>query len=64
MSQRRLIDTADIDYAIELSDIYDGVCIWVLKDGTRVNRFAGHPGYEDRAERIEQWMRDNPPETT
>ncbi len=46
----------EIDYGIEIPEIYDGVAIWVLKCGLRINRFAGEPGYERRAARIQQWM--------
>ena len=46
----------EIDHGIEISDIYDGVAVWVLKDGTRVNRFAGEPGYARRAARIQAWL--------
>ncbi|MBJ8342808.1 hypothetical protein JGU71_28350 [Antrihabitans sp. YC3-6] len=47
---------ADIDYGIEISEIYDGVAVWVLKDGSLVNRFAGRPGWETRAARIDVWI--------
>ncbi len=47
---------ADIDYGIEISEIYDGVAVWVLKDGSLVNRFAGRPGWETRAARIDAWI--------
>lgn len=46
----------DIDYGIEIQGVYDGVAVWVLKDGTMVNRFAGEPGYERRAARIQDYI--------
>lgn len=46
----------DIDYGIEIQGVYDGVAVWVLKDGTMVNRFAGEPGYERRATRIQDYI--------
>jgi hypothetical protein len=46
----------DIAYGIEISGVYDGVAVWVLKDGTMVNRFAGEPGYERRAARIQEYI--------
>lgn len=40
------IDEADIDYGVCGCSmcgigIYDGIIVWVLKDGTKVNRFRG-----------------------
>ena len=46
----------DIDYGIEIRGVYDGVAVWVLKDGTMVNRFADEPGYERRAARIQEYI--------
>lgn len=46
----------DIAYGIEISGVYDGVAVWVLKDGTMVNRFADEPGYERRAARIQEYI--------
>jgi hypothetical protein len=34
-------ESQSIDYGVELHGVFDGVAFWVLKDGTRVNRFAG-----------------------
>lgn len=44
-----------IDYGIDGGSlgIYDGVIIWVLKDGTYVNRWFGVPGCERRSEAVE-----------
>lgn len=64
----------DIDHLIELPDVYDGWSIAVLKDGTRVNRWANaddtgpREGYERRYTLTQQaldyqWDRDpRPPE--
>lgn len=46
----------DIAYGIEIQGVYDGVAVWVLKDGTLVNRFADEPGYERRAARIQEYI--------
>jgi hypothetical protein len=46
----------DIAYGIEIRGVYDGVAVWVLKDGTMVNRFADEPGYERRAARIQEYI--------
>lgn len=53
----------DILLGIEVPEIYDGVAVWVLKDGTLVNRFAGEAGYERRAERIQAYIDAQDPET-
>lgn len=47
----------DVDYGVELQGIYDGIAFWVMKDGTRVNRWSGIEGYERRAELIDEAMR-------
>jgi hypothetical protein len=49
-------DDEDISYGIEIPGVYDGVAVWVLKDGTMVNRFAGEAGYERRAARIQEYI--------
>lgn len=51
----------EIAYGIEIRGVYDGVAIWVLKDGTWLNRFAGEPGYERRAARIQAYIELNNP---
>lgn len=43
----------DVDHTIELPHIYDGWSIAVLKDGTKVNRWAGQRGYERRAKQVQ-----------
>lgn len=47
----------DIDCGIEVPEIYDGIIVWRLKDGTLVNRWADIPGYERRAARVDAWIR-------
>lgn len=48
----------DIAYGIDggREGIYDGVIVWVLKDGRRINRFADLEGMEHRAARIDAWL--------
>lgn len=55
------IDLDQVDYAIDGDSygIYDGVIIWVMKDGTMVNRFAGQPGQERRAAAVDTLIRNN-----
>lgn len=50
------MNDGDVDYGIEIPEIYDGVAVWVLKDGTRVNRFANWSGWEHRAARVQAWL--------
>lgn len=38
-------NSKDIAYCVEVPDIYDGVSIYVLKDGTVVNRWDDGHGY-------------------
>jgi hypothetical protein len=33
------VDQNDIDHGVELRGVYDGICYWVMKDGSYVNRF-------------------------
>ena len=35
-----MIDMSDVSHGIEIQGVYDGVCIWAMKDGTYVNRFT------------------------
>lgn len=69
MGQGRRVNDDDIDHLIELSEVYDGWSIAVIRDGTLVNRWArpeapyrGLPGYERRFQQtqlvIEQIMMD------
>jgi hypothetical protein len=50
------VNPDDYDYGIELPHVYDGVSVWVMKDGTRVNRWADVPGYERRAAEVDEWL--------
>lgn len=34
------IDEGNILYGVELQGVYDGICFWIMKDGTYVNRFT------------------------
>lgn len=43
------VDQNDIDHGVELQGVYDGICYWVLKDGSLVNRF-------NRDQRPRQWQ--------
>ncbi len=36
----------DGSVGIYVKGVYDGVIIWMLVDGTYINRFEGVPGYE------------------
>lgn len=47
---------AEVDHLIELRGVYDGWSVKVLKDGTRINRWAGIPGYERRAAIVEAFL--------
>jgi hypothetical protein len=49
----------DIDYGIEIPGAYDGVAIWVHKDGTVTNRFRGVDGFGSRADKIDEYIRVN-----
>lgn len=46
----------DIAYGIELPAVYDGVAVWVLNDGTLINRFAGMAGFEHRAAKVQEYI--------
>jgi len=48
----------DIAYGIDggRAGIYDGVIVWVLKDGRHINRFAGVKGMERPAAQIDAWL--------
>ena len=55
----RLAD--DIDYGVCGCSmcgvgIYDGIIVYVLKDGTKVNRFKGKEGWGDLEERVDQFI--------
>jgi hypothetical protein len=48
----------DVAYGIDggYEGIYDGVIVWVLNDGRRINRFAGVKGMERRAAAVDAWL--------
>ncbi len=48
----------DIAIAIEIPEIYDGTCVYLMKDGTLVNRFhvAGWGGQGGRRDRVDEWI--------
>ena len=51
-------DRDDIDYGIEIQGVYDGVAIWVHKDGTVTNRFRG-TGFGRREAAIDEYIQQN-----
>lgn len=48
----------DIAVAIEIPEIYDGTCVYLMKDGTLVNRFrvTGWGGQGSRRDRVDEWI--------
>lgn len=52
----------DVDHLIELRGVYDGWSVAVMKDGTRVNRWAEIPGYSKRAAVTAAFLRGEEPE--
>lgn len=49
--------TDDVALAIEIRGVYDGTCVWLLKDGSYVNRFAGQPGWPaSLVARVDAWI--------
>lgn len=46
----------DIALDVEIPEIYDGVAIYLLRDGQMVNRFAGQNGWGNRAARVDEWI--------
>lgn len=46
----------DIDHVVELQDVYDGYSVIVLKDGTRINRWASqHEANQAEYGREHRW---------
>lgn len=45
----------DVETTIELRGLYDGWCVAVLKDGTRINRFAGEGS--EREKTVDAYLR-------
>ena len=53
------MENSEIDYGVCGCSmcgigVYDGIIVWVLKDGTKVNRFRGEGSY--REERVNQFI--------
>ena len=49
--------TDDIAIGIELPGVYDGVAVWLLKDGRFVNRFRQSPGWSPhRVKAADEWI--------
>ena len=48
----------DVAYGIDggYEGIYDGVIVWVLNDGRRINRWANEEGFERRAAAVDAWL--------
>ena len=53
-----MINTDDIAIAVEIPEIYDGTAVYLMKDGTLVNRFRadGWSDYGNRAARVDNWI--------
>lgn len=51
--------TDQVALAIEIPGVYDGTCVWLLKDGTLVNRFSSWPGFGRRAARVDEWIAEH-----
>ncbi len=47
--------TDQVALAIEIPGVYDGTCVWLLKDGTLVNIL----GWGHRAARVEEWIAEH-----
>ena len=49
--------TDDIALGIEIPGLYDGTAVWLLKDGTLVNRFRSVPGWSGRTiAAVDEWI--------
>jgi hypothetical protein len=47
----------DIALGIELPGVYDGIAVWLLRDGTLVNRFRQQPGRPaHRIKATDEWI--------
>lgn len=57
MTEVRAFTTDDIALAIELPGVYDGTAVYLLKDGTLVNRFR-HDGFGSaaRIRAADEWI--------
>lgn len=53
----RAFTTDDIALGIELPGVYDGIAVWLLKDGTLVNRFRQSAGWSaHRIKAADEWI--------
>lgn len=50
------LDWDQVDHLVEIRGLGDAWSIAVMKDGTVINRWAGQPGYERRAEQTEAYI--------
>lgn len=49
--------TDDIAVGIEIPGVYDGIAVWLLKDGRLVNRFRQAPGWPAyRVKAADEWI--------
>ncbi|OBG32390.1 hypothetical protein [Mycolicibacter heraklionensis] len=49
--------TDDIALAIEIPGLYDGTAVYLLRDGTLVNRFRRAPGWSAALiARVDEWI--------
>lgn len=49
--------TDDIALTIELPGVYDGIAVYLLRDGTLVNRFRQAPGWPThRIKAADEWI--------
>lgn len=49
--------TDDIALAIEIPGVYDGTAVYLLRDGTLVNRFRQTSGWSPRLiARVDEWI--------
>lgn len=48
--------TDDIVCAYEIPGLYDGTAVYLLRDGTLVNRFAGAPWPTRLIARVDEWI--------
>ncbi|MEU5156778.1 hypothetical protein [Glycomyces sp. NPDC021274] len=46
----------DIETGIVLPEVYDGISVWLLKDGSMVNRWEGIEGMERRYNQTQQYI--------
>lgn len=49
--------TDDIVVGVEIPGVYDGTCVWLLKDGRLINRMANWGGRREQA--TQEWIESN-----